>query len=94
MFRLLESATIVGSDETGAKLNGDKWWFWTWQNEKATYITASDNRAFRTVEDNFHKGFEKATLVSDRYGAHLKTKAMPTKYALAICVGMWIILLN
>ena len=71
----IESATIVGSDETGAKLNGDKWWFWTWQNEKATYITASDNRAFRTVEDNFHKGFEKATLVSDRYGAHLKTKA-------------------
>lgn len=71
----IESATIVGSDETGAKLNGDKWWFWTWQNEKATYITASDNRAFRTVENNFHKGFEKATLVSDRYGAHLKTKA-------------------
>ena len=71
----IESATIVGSDETGAKLNGEKWWFWTWQNEKATYITASDNRAFRTVEDNFHKGFEKATLVSDRYGAHLKTKA-------------------
>lgn len=71
----IESATIVGADETGAKLNGDKWWFWTWQNEKATYITASDNRAFKTVEDNFQKGFEKATLVSDRYGAHLKTKA-------------------
>ena len=71
----IESATVVGADETGAKLNGDKWWFWTWQNEMATYITASDNRAFRTVESNFHKGFKKATLVSDRYGAHLKTKA-------------------
>ena len=71
----IESATIVGADETGAKLNGDKWWFWTWQNEMATYITASDNRAFKTVEQNFHKGFEKATLVSDRYGAHLKTNA-------------------
>lgn len=71
----LESAEIVGADETGAKLNGDKWWFWTWQNEKATYITVSDNRAFKTVERNFDKGFEKATLVSDRYGAHLKTNA-------------------
>jgi len=71
----IESATIVGADETGAKLNGDKWWFWTWQNEMATYITASDNRAFKTVEHNFHKEFEKATLVSDRYGAHLKTNA-------------------
>jgi transposase len=71
----IESAAIVGSDETGAKLNGDKWWFWTWQNEKATYITASDNRAYSTIEDNFNKGFKNATLVSDRYGAHLKTKA-------------------
>ena len=56
----IESATIVGSDETGAKLNGEKWWSWTWQNEKATYITASDSRASRSVENNFHKGFEKA----------------------------------
>lgn len=71
----IESARVVGADETGAKLNGEKWWFWTWQNEMVTYITASDNRAFKTVEQNFHKGFEKATLVSDRYGAHLKTNA-------------------
>lgn len=71
----LESAAVVGSDETGAKMNGDKWWFWTWQNKMATYITASDNRAFRTIKENFPKGFEQATLVSDRYGAHLKTKA-------------------
>ena len=71
----IESATVVGTDETGAKMNGDKWWFWTWQNEMATYITASDNRAFRTVEDNFPNGFKNATLVSDRYGAQLKTNA-------------------
>lgn len=71
----IESSNVVGADETGAKMNGEKWWFWTWQNEKATYITASDNRAFRTIEDNFPRGFENATLVSDRYGAHLKTKA-------------------
>ena len=55
----MESARVVGADETGAKLNGDKWLFCTWQNEKATYITASDNRAFKTVEHNFRKGFEK-----------------------------------
>lgn len=71
----IELAAVVGADETGAKMNGNKWWFWTWQNDMATYITASDNRAFRTVEDNFPKGFEQATLVSDRYEAHLKTKA-------------------
>lgn len=71
----VESSSIVGADETGAKMNGSKWWFWTWQNDRATYITASENRAFKTVEKHFPKGFSKATLLSDRYGAHLKTKA-------------------
>ncbi len=71
----LEYSNVVGADETGAKMNGKKWWFWTWQNENATYITASDNRSFKTIENNFPNGFTKATLVSDRYGAHLKTKA-------------------
>lgn len=71
----IESATIVGADETSVKLNGNKYWFWTWQNKIATYIVASDNRAYKTVEDNFQKGFKVATLVSDRYGVHLKTKA-------------------
>lgn len=79
----IESSKVVGADETGAKMNGEKWWFWTWQNEKGTYIKASENRAFRTIEKEFPKGFEKATLVSDRYGAHLKTKA----YAHQICIS-------
>lgn len=71
----IESAEIVGADETGAKMNGEKWWFWTWQNNSTTYITASDNRGFKTVQNHFPNGFENATLLSDRYGAHLKTKA-------------------
>lgn len=79
----IESSKVVGADETGAKMNGEKWWFWTWQNDNATYITASSNRAFTTVEDNFSKGFKKAVLISDRYGAHLKTKA----YAHQICIS-------
>ena len=79
----IEASKVVGADETGAKMNGEKWWFWTWQNENGTYITASENRAFSTIENKFPKGFKKATLVSDRYGAHLKTKA----YAHQICIS-------
>lgn len=79
----IETSDIVGADETGAKMNGDKWWFWTWQNDNGTYIAASENRAFSTIEDNFSKGFKKAVLISDRYGAHLKTKA----YAHQICIS-------
>ena len=73
----------VGGDETGAKLNGDKWWFWVWQNVLATFITASDNRAFRTIEEHFPDGFEKAVLVSDRYGAQLKTNALTHQLCLS-----------
>jgi transposase len=71
----LEFSDIVGGDETGVKMNGEKWWFWTWQNDQATYITASDNRGFRTIEEQFPNGFKNAHLVSDCYSAHLKTNA-------------------
>jgi len=71
----LESSKTVGGDETGVKVNGDNWWFWVWQNRFNTYITASDNRGFRTVEEHFPNGFLNAHLVSDCYSAHLKTPA-------------------
>jgi transposase len=72
----LEQGTLVGGDETGVKVNGQKWWFWTWQNARNTFITASDNRAYRTIEKYFPKGFKNAHLVSDCYAAHLKTPAL------------------
>jgi transposase len=72
----LECSEIVGADETGVKVNGDKWWFWAWQNQHNTYITASDNRGFRTIEEQFPNGFKNAHLVSDCYSAHLKTHAL------------------
>ena len=71
----LEYSQTVGGDETGVKVNGDNWWFWVWQNQLNTYITASDNRGFRTVEGHFPNGFINAHLVSDCYSAHLKTIA-------------------
>lgn len=79
----MQSSEDVGVDETGAKLNGDKWWFWVWQNVLATFITASDNRAFRTIEEHFPDGFENAVLVSDRYGAQLKTNALTHQLCLS-----------
>lgn len=76
----IELALTVGADETGAKTDGKKWWFWTWQNSDATYIAASGNRAFSTVQEHFPDGFKYATLISDRYSAHLKQSLMPISY--------------
>jgi transposase len=64
---------IVGSDETGVKVNGGKWWIWVWQNIQNTFIAASPNRGFQTINSIFADGFSKATLISDRWAAQLKT---------------------
>ena len=45
----VEKATCLGSDETGAKVNGKRHWFWTWQNEKLTFIAHSPSRGFKTI---------------------------------------------
>jgi len=73
-LRLLKSRQ-VGSDETGAKINGDKKWFWTWQNEDLTFITLSDNRGTATIEGNFKEGFKNAVLGHDCWKSHFQTNA-------------------
>ncbi|WP_445721695.1 IS66 family transposase [Flavobacterium sp.] len=64
---------VVGSDETGIKINGVKAWFWAWQNNLMTYIAFSENRGFASIESNFEKGFQKAVLVHDCWSSHFKT---------------------
>lgn len=68
----IEKSETVGSDETGARINGEKGWFWTFQNTAATYILASFSRGYKTIQEYFKDGFENAKYNSDRWGAHLK----------------------
>jgi transposase len=49
----IKQSSYVGSDETGAKVNGNKWWIWVWQNVKNTFLKASSSRGFSTVEEVF-----------------------------------------
>ena len=65
----------VGSDETGAKVNGQKDWFWTWQNNNLTFIVHSKSRGFETIEMTFADGLPHTVLVSDRWAAQLKCLA-------------------
>ena len=69
----LQNQSVVGSDETGIKINGKKGWFWTWQNSKLTYISYSNNRGFDTIQTNFENGFKNAVLVHDCWSSHFKT---------------------
>jgi len=70
----LEESKIVGSDETGARVNGKKGWFWTWQNKMFTFIAFSFKRGTSSIIDNFPNGFKNAVLVHDCWKSHFETK--------------------
>ena len=74
---------VVGSDETGTKVKGSKWWIWVWQNFLNTFIVASDNRGSRTIDDVWKKGLPNATIISDRWAAQLKIVAKNHQICLA-----------
>lgn len=71
----LAQSEVVGADETGAKVKGKKWWIWAWQNALNKFIVASDNRGSKTIDTIWPHGLPTATLVSDRWSAHLKMAA-------------------
>ena len=73
--KILQSE-VVGSDETGCHIGGKKGWFHTWQNNTLTFIAASLNRGYKTIETYFKDGFAKAVYVSDCWAAQLKVSAL------------------
>jgi len=75
IFDNIKTASYLGADETGAKVNGEKWWIWVWQNTKNTFLKASKSRGFDTVENLFPQGLLNATIGSDRWAAQLKIKS-------------------
>jgi len=79
----ISKAITIGGDETGVKVKKNKFWAWTWQTMLATYITISSNRGFATVKQTFPDGFPHSTLVSDAWGAQLKTPAKRHQLCLA-----------
>jgi len=64
---------VIGTDETGVKINGKRHWFWTWQNNRATFIAASTNRGTSTINENVSGISTEAVLVHDCWKAHFKT---------------------
>ncbi len=71
----IEQATCIGTDETGQNINGKKYWMWTWQNNKLTYMLSSESRGFKTIEEVFENGLPNAVLVHDRWACHFKMDA-------------------
>ena len=79
----ITESKVVGSDETGVSIGGKKAWFFTWQNESLTLLSASFSRGYDTISERFPKGLPQAVLVSDCWAAQLKTPAAQHQLCIA-----------
>jgi len=61
---------LVGINETGCKVNGDRHWNWVFQNSENTLIVIDKSRATKVVDDTFEDGFVNACVVHDNYSSY------------------------
>ena len=79
----LEVSDLVGIDETGCKVDGAKYWHWTFQNDNSTFITANKSRGTKVIDENFENGFVNACVVHDNYSSYNSLKASSEQLCLA-----------
>jgi transposase len=79
----IAQSKVVGSDETGDKVNGTKWWVWVWQTVLNTLIVATDNRGCKSIASVWEQGLQNAVLISDRWAAQLKMQVKGHQICLA-----------
>ena len=77
---------MVGIDETGAKVNGAKYWHWVFQNDTCTYIVADKSRATKVIDENFKEGFVNAVVVHDNFSSYNKLIAKEEQ----LCLAQWL----
>ncbi len=79
----LSSSKVVGSDETSVKVNGKKGWIWAWRDIKNVFLEYSHTRGYETIQKIWENGLPESVLVTDRFSAQLKTKALNHQICLA-----------
>lgn len=71
----LMASEVVNADETGATVNGKKWWMHTYQNDLFTFIGAHYSRGQIAQEAFFPGGLPYSILVHDCLSMQLATPA-------------------
>jgi transposase len=74
IMNIVKGCLWVGSDETGYRVSGKRWWMWVWQGLKAVYYVVSPGRGYKVVKENFGEDYQ-GILIHDCYSAHNNTKA-------------------
>jgi transposase-like protein len=79
----LKLSDVVGIDETGCKVNGKRYWHWTFQNDKNTLIVANKSRGTKVITETFEDGFVNACVVHDNYSSYSSLIAKDEQLCLA-----------
>ncbi len=70
----IKASLWVGSDETGMRVKGSRWWQWVWQNNEASYYAIDQGRGYAVVKEHFGEEYE-GTAVHDCWSAQNNTVA-------------------
>jgi len=81
--KVLGLSQIVGIDETGCKVNGEKYWHWAFQNDENTLIVANQSRGRKVINETFEEGFVNACVVHDNYSSYSNLVAKKEQLCLA-----------
>lgn len=65
----IQEADIVGIDETGARIDGQRYWSWVFRTDELTQFKVEDNRSHLVVENTLGSNY-KGTMVTDFFGAY------------------------
>ncbi len=79
----IATSKVVGGDESGIKINGDKAWFWVFQNSLSTFIKVAYSRSYQSIIETFSNGFPISIYVSDSLPAQLKINTKAKQLCLA-----------
>ena len=79
----IATSKVVGGDESGVKIDGNKAWFWVFQNSLYTFIKVAYSRSFQSIVETFPNGFPMSIYVSDSLPAQLKINTKAKQLCLA-----------
>ena len=74
IMTLIKQCKWVGSDETGCRVEGKRWWQWTWQSDLGSYYAIDQRRGYNVVKTHFGEDYQ-GTLCHDCWSAHNNTVA-------------------
>ncbi len=71
----MSNSAVIGGDETGARVNGSKYWFGhTYQTDSFTVLAMSASRGLKAIKSHFPNGFNNAVLCHDAWRAYFNNR--------------------